>query len=70
MNMALVEGPFRSFDATWTFEPLSESACKVKLTMDFEFSAGLVDAVLKRLFDATSKNLVNAVCKRAEKVYG
>lgn len=70
MNMALVEGPFRSFDATWTFEPLSESACKVKLTMDFEFSAGLVDAMLKRLFDATSKNLVNAVCKRAEKVYG
>ena len=70
MVMTLVEGPFKTFSATWTFKALSAHACKVSLAMEFEFSAGLVDAVLKRLFDATSKNLVNAVCKRAETLYG
>jgi len=69
MTMALVEGPFKAFDAVWTFKPLSDSACKISLVMEFEFSAGLVDVVLKRLFDSTSKSLVNAVCNRAEKLY-
>lgn len=70
MSMALVEGPFSRFDATWTFQQLGDSACKVSLKMEFEFAAGIVDAVLKHLFDATSRNLVNAVCKRADALYG
>jgi len=70
MHMALVEGPFSSFDATWSFAALSDSACKVSLKMDFEFSSGLVDMALKRLFDSTSRNLVNALCKQAADVYG
>lgn len=69
MHMQLEEGPFRHFDATWTFKALSETACKVSLKMEFEFSSGLVDAALKHLFNSTSRNLVNAVCKRAELLY-
>ena len=69
MTMALVEGPFTTFRATWTFRALKQDACKVGLVMEFEFAAGLVDAVLKRLFDGTSRNLVNAVCRRAEQLY-
>jgi len=70
MIMSLVEGPFRQFEAIWTFKPLGDSACKVSLHMAFEFSSGLVDAALKLLFESTSKNLVNAICKRAEALYG
>jgi len=70
MDMALVEGPFKHFSATWMFQALNESACKISLEMEFEFSAGLVDVALKRLFENTSRNLVNAVCKRAEFLYG
>lgn len=70
MTMALVEGPFRHFDATWSFCALKDNACKVSLYMEFEFSKGLVDAALKKLFDNTSRNLVNAVCRRAEELYG
>jgi ribosome-associated toxin RatA of RatAB toxin-antitoxin module len=69
MTMALMEGPFKKFNAIWTFRALNDQACKVRLEMQFEFSAGLLDTVLKRLFDASSKNLVNAVCKRAEALY-
>lgn len=70
MRMALVEGPFSTFDATWKFQALSDTACKVSLEMVFEFSSGLVDMALKRLFDSTSRNLVNAICKRADALYG
>ena len=70
MDMTLVDGPFRKLDATWTFQPLNAGASKVSLKMEFEFSSGLVDMALKRLFDSTSRNLVNAICRRAEALYG
>lgn len=70
MTMSLVEGPFKHFSAEWRFKALNDSACKVSLEMEFEFSSGVIDAALKHLFEATSRNLVNAVCKRAEMLYG
>lgn len=70
MLMELVDGPFKHFDARWTFDALSDEACKASLDMHFEFKSGLLDLALKNLFDASCKNLVNAVCKRAEKLYG
>ena len=70
MVMSLVEGPFRHFDAVWSFRSLDDSACKISLKMEFEFSSGLVDAALKHLFESTSRNLVYAVCMRAEQLYG
>ena len=70
MDMQLVEGPFRDFSARWTFTPLQADACKVNLDMHFEFESGLLDIVLKKLFESTSRNLVSAVCKRADELYG
>jgi ribosome-associated toxin RatA of RatAB toxin-antitoxin module len=70
IKMALVEGPFENFAAAWTFHALDKNACKVSLNMEFEFASGLVNAALKQLFDSTSRNLVNSVCKRAGLLYG
>jgi len=70
MQMKLKEGPFKHFDATWSFDALSDDACKISLKMEFEFSSGLVNVALRQLFDSTSKNLVNAICQRAEVLYG
>lgn len=70
MDMQLVDGPFRQFGAQWRFEPLSPQACKASFDLRFEFSAGLVDAALRGLFEATGRDLVDAVCKQAEKIYG
>jgi len=70
MTMTLVEGPFRTFAARWHFTALGASACKVSLAMEFEFSSGLVDTALRHLFNSASKNLVNAVCRRADRLYG
>lgn len=70
MDMTLVEGPFKKFLARWRFVPLAENACKACLDMQFEFRKGLLDRALSMLFEATSKELVNAVAKRAEQLYG
>jgi ribosome-associated toxin RatA of RatAB toxin-antitoxin module len=70
MEMELVSGPFRTFRANWRFEPLGANGCKVSLYMEFEFSMGIIDAALRKLFDASSRSLVQAVCKRAELLYG
>ncbi|MBN4053358.1 type II toxin-antitoxin system RatA family toxin [Haliea sp. AH-315-K21] len=70
MMMELIDGPFKHFDACWTFNALTEDACKASLDMHFEFKSGLLDMALKNIFNASCKNLVNAVCKRADKLYG
>lgn len=70
MEMHLVEGPFREFEACWEFESLSEGACKVRLFMHFEFAAGLANLALRKVFEAASAAQVSAVCERAEQVYG
>ena len=70
IEMTLVEGPFKKFAARWTFVPLTGAACKICLEMQFEFRAGLIDMALRNLFEATSKDLVNAISKRAEYLYG
>ena len=70
MRMTLIEGPFRKFDALWRFTELNEHACKVTFDMSFEFNAGLVDKMLRALFESTSSEMVNAIARRAEQLYG
>ncbi len=70
MQMQLVEGPFRVFNAQWRFLELSPAACKVSFEIEFEFSAKLVDKVLTGLFENTASEMVNAIAKRAEQLYG
>ena len=70
MTMALVDGPFAAFSAEWRFVPLKDDACKTCFDMHFEFGAGLLNVALKALFEATGRDLVHAVSRRAEQLYG
>lgn len=70
MQMQLVEGPFRHFQAQWNFVELSAEACKVSFEIEFEFSSKLVDMVLTSLFENTASDMVNAIAQRAEQLYG
>jgi ribosome-associated toxin RatA of RatAB toxin-antitoxin module len=70
MEMSLVEGPFTDFSAIWTFEPLSDQACKVTLRMRFRFSGGLMGLALSKLFNHSANALVDDVVARAGHLYG
>lgn len=70
MDLELVEGPFRSFSATWRFKELTPEACKVTLSMHFDFSGGLLGLALEKLFHHSANTLVEDVVNRADSVYG
>ena len=49
ITLALVEGPFKTFDGRWTFEPLGDRGSKVSLFARFEFANPVVDMLLSRI---------------------
>ncbi len=70
MEMVLVEGPFKRLSGEWSFIALTDEACKVSLTLDFEFAGSLVARVANRWLDAVANDLVDGLCQRAKYVYG
>lgn len=70
IEMHLVNGPFKNLDGIWLFEPLGESACKVSLNLEFEFSNKIISMTLGPIFSKIAGSLVDAFIKRADKVYG
>lgn len=69
IKMDLVEGPFSQLTGGWTFTPLSDSACKIELNLDFTFSSRLVEMAFGRVFNAIASNMVVAFSQRAKEVY-
>lgn len=69
IRMQLESGPFRRLTGGWTFTALDEQACKVELSLDFEFSSPLVAAAFGRVFNELCQNMVQAFCQRAKVVY-
>lgn len=69
MHLRLVEGPFKRFEAQWTFTPLSDSACKVDFWIEFEFSNKLIALAAGRMFESVASEQVTALCNRAKQVY-
>ncbi|MCK6265368.1 SRPBCC family protein [Vibrio sp. ZSDE26] len=67
--MNLVDGPFSSLTGGWYFTPLDESACKVELKLEFEFSSKMVELAFGKIFNDLTSNMVNSFTKRAKEVY-
>lgn len=69
VHMELVDGPFKKLTGGWQFTPLSETACKVELSLDFEFSNMLVELAFGRIFKELANSMVQAFTNRAKEVY-
>ncbi len=70
IQMTLEEGPFRTFRGDWRFTFLSDTACKVELDLVFDFSSKALGFAASNLFSGVANNLVDALCQRADSVYG
>ncbi|MBU1310033.1 MAG: SRPBCC family protein [Gammaproteobacteria bacterium] len=68
--MQLVDGPFKQLQGGWEFQPLSDTACKVILKLDFEFSNKLVQFAFGKIFAELTTSMVSAFTQRAKQVYG
>lgn len=69
IEMALVDGPFKHLQGVWRFTPLDEKACKVELSLEFEFSSKMIEMAFGRVFNELTSNMVNSFTKRAKEVY-
>lgn len=69
VELSLVEGPFERFDGVWQFQPLGERASKVTLNLEFEMSSRVAGFAAKAIFNGVANELVDALVRRADKVY-
>lgn len=70
IEMQLVDGPFKHLHGFWRFEALSETACKVSLDLEYEFSSKLLGLAVGPVFNQIANSLVDAFVTRAEHLYG
>lgn len=69
IDITLVNGPFRNLAGRWHFKPLGADACKVILTLDFEFSGSLSRMTFGQVFSQAANTMVDAFCRRADQLY-
>ena len=73
VTLKLVDGPFSKLDGQWDFKPVgkgAERACKVELTLRYDFDNVALAALVGPVFDKIAGSLVDAFVKRASDVYG
>ena len=70
IRMDLLDGPFRQLAGLWCFTPLDDEACKVELSLEFEFSSRLIELAFGRIFTDLVGSMVQAFTLRAKEVYG
>jgi len=69
IELTLIEGPFETFNGAWTFQALSEHACKIALYLQFEMSGRLLNFAARKMFDGVANQMVDALVKRAHKLH-
>ncbi len=69
VTMELVDGPFTDFNGLWTVNPLSETACKVSLALQFTLKSKVLGVAAKALFNPMADNLVDALVKRVHQLH-
>ena len=69
IRMSLIDGPFKSLNGTWRFEPLGDDVCQVSFSLDYELS-GILSRLIAPVFNSISTKLVDAFVKEAGRRYG
>jgi ribosome-associated toxin RatA of RatAB toxin-antitoxin module len=70
IRMSLLEGPFKSLFGHWQFLPLRAGACRVQLSLTYEFAGGLLARAVAPVFNAIANSQVESFTERAEQLYG
>lgn len=69
IHMNLVDGPFKSLSGDWKFQPLAPDACKVILSLQYEFSSRILEKAIGPVFRHITDTLVDAFVQRARTIF-
>ena len=70
MDVMLVDGPFKHLQGHWRFHALSETACKVELELEYEFTSRWLEKLVGPVFSHIATTLIDAFVRRAEGLHG
>ena len=70
IDMRLLHGPFRKFDAHWKFATLGTGTARIEFTIAYEFADRILAVALNPLFEGIASTMVGAFTRRAEQLYG
>lgn len=66
--MELSRGPFKALHGTWSFIRLRDDACRVELSLEYQFGGGLLGKALAPVFDHIAATMVDAFVERADQL--
>ena len=66
LQVRLVEGPFRHFQADWRLQPLGHLGCKVEFDLSYEVSDSVLDRMAAKAADVVARSMMDAFVRRAE----
>ena len=64
------DGPFRSLNNCWTFQPLAPNTCEIGFCISYEFKSRMLQMVMGAVFDRAFRKFAEAFEARADAVYG
>ena len=70
IEVILIDGPFKHLHGFWRFDALNDTACKVSLDLEYEFSNKILGMAIGPVFSHIANTLVDAFCKRADEIHG
>jgi ribosome-associated toxin RatA of RatAB toxin-antitoxin module len=68
--LQLVDGPFSALTGNWTFTSLSDDACKVLFTLNYEFSNRALETLIGPIFNRIATSFIDSFTQRAQVCYG
>ncbi len=70
VNMELIDGPFNHLVGQWVFTPLSDSASKIELKLEFSFASKWLEKLVGPVFGMIGNTMVGSFQQRAKQLYG
>lgn len=67
--MELLEGPFKSLNGKWLFEPFDEQSCQISFNLNFEFANPLISMLFSKIFEQLTLQMIDAFKQRAKEIY-
>jgi ribosome-associated toxin RatA of RatAB toxin-antitoxin module len=68
--LQLVDGPFSALTGNWEFISLSDDACKVLFTLNYEFSNRALETLVGPIFNRIATSFIDSFTQRAQVCYG
>lgn len=70
LHLQLVDGPLRTLDGQWTFDPLGEEGCRIALALDFDYAGKLMGPALRLGFQGLASRMVDDFVLAASRLHG